>query len=269
MALQHINDLRKLAKKFNEGAWPDVPCPACAGGTVSPTDGKAIVSGETQASIKLNDHPGWEPEWINGYFHGALHCGRESCKEIVVVTGRYEVDDDNLAEPELRDRQMARYMSVEFFSPPIPLIRANENFPNSVLGLMNTASSVLWVDASSAANRVRSAIEELLTLQGIPKALIDKNRTRRRRSAHQRIELLKTRKPKFADAADLLMAVKWIGNDGSHGNELTVSDVLDGVELLNHALELMYDTSPADLKRKAAEINKRKGIPRKRAAKRP
>lgn len=268
MALQHIEDMRKLAEKFNGGAWPEVPCPGCSGGTVSPADENAIVSTETHESISLRDHEAWEPEWIQGYFHGPLRCSRESCKEIVVVAGRYQIDyDDMMTESDYQGPgpKYASYMSVEFFTPPIPLIRASEKLPKSVLELINTASSVLWVDASSAANRVRSAIEELLNLQGVPKTLTDKKGNRRRRTAHQRIELLKARKPKFADAADLLMAVKWIGNDGSHGNELTVSDVLDGVELLNHALELMYDTSPADLKRRAQAINKRKGIPRKRA----
>ncbi|SEO01510.1 protein of unknown function [Actinacidiphila rubida] len=152
------------------------------------------------------------------------------------------------------------------FVPALPLIREGDSFPQTVKDLLVAASAILYLDPSSAANRVRAAIEELLDLHRVPRTFISKKHKRVRYTAHKRIELFKERKPKFADAADLLMAVKWIGNDGSHGNELGVGDVLDGVELLNHALELTYDTSAADLRKRAAAINKHGGIPRKRAA---
>src|SRR5215207_8995970 len=38
-----------------------------------------------------------------------------------------------------------------------------------------------------------------------------------------------------AEAAQLLEAVKWIGNDGSHEDTLDASDVLKGIQLLVHA----------------------------------
>ena len=88
-------------------------------------------------------------------------------------------------------------------------------------------------------------------------------------TAHHRIELLQAKgQVKYRDAADLLMAVKWIGNDGSHGDKISVSDVLDGVELMSEALDLLYETRTMDLRRKALLINKAKGVPKKRAARR-
>lgn len=48
------------------------------------------------------------------------------------------------------------------------------------------------------------------------------------------------------------------------GSELTVKNMLDGMELPNHPLEPVYDTIAADLKRRAARINKHKSMPRKR-----
>ncbi|GAA3482233.1 hypothetical protein GCM10018966_067650 [Streptomyces yanii] len=61
------------------------------------------------------------------------------------------------------------------------------------------------------------------------------------------------------EEADLLEAVKWIGNDASHEDSLSVADVLDGVELLEHALRLLYDTRPVVLKERATRINKQRG----------
>jgi hypothetical protein len=267
MATQPINDLRKLAEEFSEISWPDMPCPACNLGGLEIKSDKPIIDEQLHLSRwEQDEHPDWEPDWIRGYFHGVLRCAREACKEVVVVSGKYRVDVVDGGPHEWQGDQYGDYFRVMYFIPALPLVRANEKFPESVLKLIDAGSAVLWTDPGSAANRVRSAIEELLTLQRVPKSFVDKKGKRQRISLHGRIEQFAKVKPKYADAAEVLKAVKYIGNDGSHGDGLEVGDVLDGVELLNHALELIYDTSAADLKRKAAQINKRKGVPRKRTA---
>ncbi|KAF5998823.1 hypothetical protein BOG92_050600 [Streptomyces sp. WAC00263] len=63
------------------------------------------------------------------------------------------------------------------------------------------------------------------------------------------------------DAADLLLAVKWIRNVGSHEDVLRVPDVLEGVEFLDQALSLIYDTNRDDMKKKASEVTARQGRP--------
>ncbi|AIS02599.1 hypothetical protein SGLAU_33355 (plasmid) [Streptomyces glaucescens] len=80
-------------------------------------------------------------------------------------------------------------------------------------------------------------------------------------SLHRRIERFKTAKPTFSKAADLLLAVKWIGNVGSHGSVIRVLDVLDAVDILDRIIQQLYDTSPARIERKAEEIIARKGLP--------
>lgn len=55
---------------------------------------------------------------------------------------------------------------------------------------------------------------------------------------------------KNQEASDALEAVKWIGNTGSHEANLSVSDVLDGVEMLGHALRSIFDDQAAALKKK-------------------
>ncbi|MYX08601.1 hypothetical protein GTW98_17625 [Streptomyces sp. SID8375] len=57
------------------------------------------------------------------------------------------------------------------------------------------------------------------------------------------------------------VAVKWIGNVGSHEDRLQIPDVLDGVEILDFTLELVYDNRRDELKKKAAAIIARQGIP--------
>ena len=56
-----------------------------------------------------------------------------------------------------------------------------------------------------------------------------------------------------------LLAIKWLGNSGSHASELTKHDVMDAFELLEHALEEIYDSKTSRLNTLSASINKKKG----------
>ena len=274
MTINNIEDLRALTRPFPDTKWPFIPCPACKKGSVSPASPDSINIQETHESKSYRDHPGWEPDWINGYFSGVLTCERSTCKEFVHVIGEFKVVDkiyeaDDPYDLERGPNEYDNSMKVKFFEPPLLLIDGNSNAPDQVCSLVNSASVVLWSDPASAANRVRSAVEELLNRQHVRKTFQDRKGKTRRHTAHQRIELLKAKgQPKYCNAADLLMAVKWIGNDGSHGSAVSVSDVLDGVELMNEALDLIYETRTLDLQRKAALINKAKGLPKARAVRR-
>lgn len=59
------------------------------------------------------------------------------------------------------------------------------------------------------------------------------------------------------------MAIKWIGNAGSHaGGTMTISqeEVVEVLQIFEHALDQIYDTKSKVLAKKIAGINKRKGF---------
>lgn len=264
MTASHFNRLRAISKKFTASDWPDILCPECGRGTLEMKKG-SLVAEEGARSRSWHALDNWEVEWIYGPFSALLICDRSGCGDKVVVSGKFGVTEKVDEQGRWNGRDYEEVLEPEFFVPTLPLVRPNEKYPESVLDLVNQGGALLWVDPSSAANRVRAAIEELLTLHKIPRSHIGGGK-RHYKNTHSRIELFKKQKPKFAEAADALMAVKWIGNSGSHGSELTVENVLDGVKLLDRALELIYDTSAREHTRMVTQINRRKGIPRKRAA---
>ena len=51
-------------------------------------------------------------------------------------------------------------------------------------------------------------------------------------------------------------------NQGSHETGLTATDVLDGADLLSHALKILYDRSEEEMQRRIRAVNKRRGLPR-------
>lgn len=248
-------DLRELDQWVTKERWPHVACPACGDGTLMV---EAIHGLASAASARARSHPDWEPTSIDGCFHGALRCALPSCGEVIVIIGDYSVDVDFDDDGQWN---YADFFRLRAARPALSIMRIPPKTPDSVRQAIEQASAVIWSDPSSAGNRLRTAIDEVLTQQGVRRYVQSKVGKRVRLSTHQRIEDLQS---KNAEVSATLMAVKWIGNEGSHEQGLSVTDVLDGANLLAHGLRLLYDTSHKELARKVRDINRRKGLPRKR-----
>ncbi|MFD5901035.1 DUF4145 domain-containing protein [Streptomyces microflavus] len=151
-------------------------------------------------------------------------------------------------------------LAPQFFMPELPLMQSFGGCPQQVQERIEAASPILWVDPSSAANRLRSAIEALMDHEGIPRRW-STNGKKYDINLHKRIERFKKEKKDFAKVADLLLAVKWIGNVGSHGSVIRIHDVLDAIEILDRVIQQLYDTSAAMTEKKAEDIIARKGMP--------
>lgn len=253
------HDLSEVAAWFSEDSWPYLPCGLCGRGQLSPE----VETKESVATRKYRDHEGWEPDWISGIFSGVLTCGNKGCGEHSTVIGEMKVDAKR-TEGRNWQEQYGTFLKIAVVHPPLPLIRFPEATPIEIRDRVSAASSILWSQPSAAANRLRAAVEELLSAKGVrktadnsPKAIAKTGRKRRRLSTHERIEILRQSEPVIADA---LEAVKWIGNEGSHEESLTCEDVLVGVQLLGRAIDLSFDTSPAELARLAAKINRNRRI---------
>lgn len=251
-------DIRLLADWVTKDSWPHVACPVCGEGYVAIEE---IREQETAKSESLRDHEGWEPDWIHGFFVGTLRCTLPNCREVVAIAGTFKVDADRAPNGAWYG-DYSSFFKIQHAAPALPLLVFPDGTPDQVKEAVHQAASVLWVDPGAAANRLRMAIEGLLTAKKVPRTSITKRRRRERLSAHQRIERLKQI---HEEAGEALMAVKWIGNEGSHEEgALSVLDVIDGAEFLEHALSLIYDQKKKALLRKVKAINKAKRVPKKK-----
>ncbi|MEU4061808.1 DUF4145 domain-containing protein [Streptomyces wedmorensis] len=255
-----IKDLRAIAAGFSGDLdeWPSIPCPTCGRGGLSPIADSFVQEEAEQSKRWQVEYSGdWEPDWLYGGFHCVLRCGKGGC-DLVRVVGKMGIVHD----VDERGHWYGAWLTLftpSFFHPSLPLVQAHEGAPRPVLDRIDAASVVLWADPSSAANRLRSAVEALMDDQGIPRKG-SSNKGLYDIKLHHRIENFKTAKPDYCDAAEAILAVKWIGNVGSHEDALKISDVLDGAEILDFALEEIYGAREA-VKKLAAEITARKGMP--------
>ena len=130
-----------------------------------------------------------------------------------------------------------------FFEPCLIPISIPENTHADVKSSLDRSFSLIFANRDAAANQLRVALEVLLDEQGIKAR--DRNggllRLADRINGHlQEDDLLRYK--------ERLSAIRWIGNDGSHGNgAITVRDLLAGLELIESVLIALYPSTRTDL----------------------
>jgi len=237
--------------------FPSWLCPTCQSGTLSLSK-DTLKFIETGPSREAHDHEAWEPDWITERFSGLLVCQNSSCGDTVSIGGETRhVENHDWGRQEMNwDREF----SPTFMSPAPPIFPVPERCPETVAYELGKAFSLFWHDRGSCANRLRTAAEALLTERKVPQTTLNRRGKRERISLHARIDKFKQ---KDAGSADYLLAIKWLGNAGSHANldELSGDDLLNGFELFEHLIERVYVRREEHLKKMAKRINSRKGKP--------
>jgi hypothetical protein len=209
--------------------------------------------GATERHYRLR---GFDPESSTGRFVCLLRCPRTECQEACAVSGDTVTDCD-----EDGYYVAGRPKSV---TPPLPIVQIPDECPEPVCDEIQAAFTLFWCDNAACLNRVRNALELLLDDLKIPRGKNDHTAGKRRRlQLHQRIERLEAKRPKLKAICDRMMAVKHLGNAGSHaGEKVQQKDVYDGFDILERVLHDMYSDHETELAKMVAQINRRKG-PRK------
>ncbi len=237
---------------FSKSALPIWRCPSCSDGAISVMEG-TLISERTALSVASRAHEDWEPDWDRESISVRLRCQNKNCKEpffLVGTTQAIEEYDDEFG-------WVITNAIVPLYIHPSPLLfHASENCLPEIKTEIEQASSLFWTSPSSSGNRLRVAVELLMDHLKVPSTQQTSNGKVEVLALHKRIVLFKNGNPELGD---LLLAVKWLGNFGSHGSELTQKDVLDAVELLAHVLEEIFEQKSSKLKHLAAKINSAKG----------
>jgi hypothetical protein len=230
-------------------AWP---CATCGRGTLL-LDQETVVEEQTTATKSARAGEYWEPEMYLGRFVAVLRCSDRKCREAVMVGGEtvVEVDwNEDHSGPDLTELFWPRYIN-----PSPKLITVPKGTPSPVATNLDTAFSVVWSDPAAAGNRIRVAVERLMDSLRLPSRKLNNRKKYDRLTLHARIELFKQKRP---DLGDQLLAVKWLGNAGSH-SELTRDDVFDALDIVSHVLDELYVQRTRHVVQLTKQINRRKG----------
>lgn len=262
-------DKFSIGKPFKVNDYVTYPCPSCGRSSLKLNKEKFYAK-VTSESHNLIEILGSDTELIKEVFTAVLVCENHECEEVVVCSGTGYVEMDITVND--RDEQIQEYFSYyipKVFIPPLQYIDIPTTCPSEVYENLQEAFSLTLLSPSSAANKVRMAIENLLSEYNIPKYKLIKRKGKSKRerclmSLHERITIAAHRKKTFGKLDGLLFAVKWLGNEGSHAaSGLTQSDLFDAYRLTEHILNVLYP-SGVDLQKRALEIVKNKGVKKRK-----
>lgn len=201
-----------------------VRCPTCSVGLLE-LDADTFRFHECVESVCCHSVEDWEPGWIRYVFTGVMKCNNKRCSERVIVSGDGSVEP--FGDYETGEEHWDDTFHPRFFAPAIDLFPIPQACPDEVSEAIRESFALAWQDFSSAGNKLRVAIEKLIDLLA-PGAT---------GTLHNKLE---TFRGTNAQSADMLMAVKWIGNAGSHTSDLRECDLAVAYQVMEKVLKNLY-----------------------------
>jgi hypothetical protein len=232
---------------------PPWPCPICRKGTIALVP-KSLIHEETIESKQAHRDEDWDPDWIRYTLTAWGECGHPSCKQ------RFAIAGDGGVAPEYGDEGEMEW--GDYFLPrvchPMPeIFDVPAKCPPEAGEELRAAFALFWSQQASCAGRIRVALECLMNSLGVPKRRKDKTGKYFDLSLHTRIDEFAKKEPTIGPQ---LMALKWLGNAGSHTNrEVSKDDLLDAFEIMEHALAEIIEKRSAKVAALAKKLTLKHG----------
>lgn len=239
---------------LTERRCPPWPCPTCSKGTLALVP-KSLTYKETVESKRAQHDEGWTPDEVTYAFTAWAKCNHQFCGQEVVVSGVGGAETvhylDSEGEP---DFDISDYFVPRFCFPMPDIFEIPKKCPKEIKRELCAAFTLFWSDPAATANRVRIALERLMDHLDIPKRRKDNTGKFSELTLHQRIEQFEKGEPAIGGQ---IMALKWLGNTGSHEGIVGREDLLDAFEILEHALAELIDRRTAKVAALAKKLMKK------------
>lgn len=228
-------------------AWK---CPVCRKGHITLVP-KSVTMKETAASLREHSHDAWDPDWIQYVFTAWGVCSNKACEQPFAISGvggvAPDYDDD-------RGIEWYDYFSPRQCNPMPDIFDLPPKCPENVSTELRIAFSLFWGYREACAGRVRVGLELLMDHLGVPKRKKAKNNKFFDLTLHGRLEHFACKNPTIGSH---LMALKWLGNAGSHDGTVSTNDLLDAFEVLENALAELIDQRSARVTALAKKLTKK------------
>ena len=197
------------------------------------------------------------PNDIDFRYTLTLQCTNPKCHENVVSVGQYSIEIIQEYDEYNDIINVTEYsFSPKYFYPPLHLFKIHESTPDEVKKTIIESFSLYFTNSFAAVNQIRLALEILMTELDVARMYTNDKGENKYYSLEKRIKKLDD---KYGEIKDKCLAIKWLGNSGTHGDEgMTRDDVLNGYDLLSFILDILYTTN--HIHEIARKINDNKGI---------
>ncbi len=179
-----------------------------------------------------------------------LMCSNEECNSYHYVIGiqKHFAQGNEVGETYYQVQEYRIY--PKHFQPELHLFELPIALPEEVKKKLIMSFNHFWYDYDACVNKLRQSLEILVDEKG-----------GKGNQLHHKIESLK---PTLGvDLSETLMAIKWIGNDGSHsGGDFTRDQILVTYSLVVDVLNKLYPDLKEYLKKRdfIKKANENKGI---------
>ena len=230
-----------LLTHFTENNCPNWVCPSCHSTSLTIQEGTFHYAALPESVARWQEPEG-EYEDILLVFSCLLKCERTRCGTVVAVSGSGGVHQNH---GEDGDEPHYELFHARHFTPALPAFTVPPNCPQNVAQPVVQSFGLFLNAPGSAANAIRIALEELMTALGVPPM----------RSLHSRIGALPE---KYSEHKAALMAIKWLGNAGSHElDSVSVFDIDQAYRIIEFVLSKIYTGSTKSIEQLAADLDKR------------
>ena len=202
----------------------------------------------------MMDMEGNNPDYYEAVGAILLRCSNSGCCESVVCVGT--ITKTQTGEPWGSESHYEDQIDPHYFLPPIHIISVPNDLPKPILNSLTESLNLFWINPSASGNALRILVEVLMDHERVVKSFRDKRGIRRMYTLHQRIDLYKA---KNSDLGSKLLAIKWIGNSGSHITGLTRDQLIKAYRILEYVLEERFDEKSKKLTRLVNQINRKRG----------
>lgn len=240
---------------FTRDAFPGLPCPHCEPGKLKVVK-SSIEIVEPEYSKKLHSHPDYDFEWSTQRFSAKMKCDEDKCGEFVFIIGDTDYAQVEAGDEEDHGWAYEEILCLKSAFPPPPLFHIPSKVPQPIQKQLKLAFQFFWGDIPSAIGRLRTAIELMLDQQKVPKEKISKKNKSVRLDLAERIEIFAAATTDDS-AKEALHGLRYIGNLGTHGGEVTLEAFFDAVDVLEDVLLGVYEKQ--SIKAKVKKLVDKKG----------
>ncbi|EPE5001741.1 DUF4145 domain-containing protein [Escherichia coli] len=231
-------DPKLLYATFKRNDAPAWRCPNCMNETLEIV-ADSFVETDSSATTHFRDEVWFDEEMSGGVFSCVLRCTRQACQEKVALSG--QVVAVECFNDEMTERWYVSGFRPKYFYPPLPLFLFPEKCPEDIADLLAEVSALIPSHPASAVNTMRTILEMMLDSLDVPREKTVKGKIIRL-STHERITYYSD---KLGPNKDAFMALKWLGNHGSHGGiKVTRSSINDACILIGHLIDFLFLESP-------------------------
>jgi Domain of unknown function (DUF4145) len=204
----------------------------------------------------------WSPGDAEYRFSALLECKNHLCREVIAIAGHGHgyYEQVYYSDPETGDSESDMTYTEKFYpnyiNPSPALIVIPTLCPKNIKEELSKAFISSWGDPYAALNYIRSSVEQLLGHLKIESMQIKPSGESIRIPLHNRILILSTQNKLIGDC---LQAIKWLGNAGSHADEISRNDVYDALDIIEMVLDDLFVRHREKLISLISVINEQKG----------